>query len=110
VTELDLRVSTLAAVFAPERAPALLSRLSSPGAPGAALHAERLTGLPRRERLRALAAALAPDAAAVRAAAEDAACRERPRVAMLLTALGGDVAVTGVPGFMLRICRERIGR
>jgi hypothetical protein len=110
VTELDLRVSTLAAVFAPERASALLSRLSSPGAPGAGLHAERLAGLPRRERLRALAAALATDAAAVRAAADDAACHERPKVAMLLKALGGDVVVTGVSGFVLRICRERFGR
>jgi len=106
----DRRLATLAAVFAPERAAALLERLGTPGAGEASAHAARLAAAPRPERLQALSRALAADSA-VRARAEAAARLERTRVASLIRALASGTAALDAPSpFVLRLCRERLGR
>jgi hypothetical protein len=105
VTDADRSVATLAAVFAPARAPALLGRLGAPGAAGAIAHAVRLASAPRGERLRSLAAALvAGSAAAGRARA--VAALERERIAAVVRAPPG-AARDGVSPVLLRLCRER---
>jgi hypothetical protein len=109
VNEHDRRVATLAALFAPERAPSLLARLAPPADVEAPAHAARLAGGSRRDRLEALAATLAVDAAAVRIRAEGAASTERARVATILRALGTGGAAPAAAPLVLRLCRERIG-
>jgi hypothetical protein len=109
VTEADLRVATLAALFAPASAAALLGRIGA-SASSAVAHASRLAGAPRRVRLDALAAALRADLPACHAAAEAAARLERPRVAALLVALASGAPTPGAAPPLLRLCRERLGR
>lgn len=110
MTDADLRVATLAALFAPASAAALLGRLGGPGAACAVDHAARLALAPRRVRLDALAAALFADAPAARAAAEATSRLERPRVAALLRALASGAPTPEVAPALLRLCRERLGR
>lgn len=110
MTEADRRVASLAAVFAPERAPGLVARLSGAAASEAVRHAERLSAAPREERLRSLSAALAFRADP--AHAEAAAALERPAVAAVLRALLADrsAADPGASPLLVRLCRERLGR
>jgi hypothetical protein len=101
-------VAALAAVFAPERAGALLARMAEPDA------ADSLRGAaadaPRRDRLRTLAGALASDPAECRARAEAAARTERPRVAALIRSFAAAGAGDGASPALVRLCREAIGR
>jgi hypothetical protein len=106
----DRRLSALAALFAPARAPALLARAGGPGAARGVEHAARLASASRRERLAALATAIAVDAGAVRTRAEAAAGLERPRVGALLRALASGAPGTGASAPLVRLCRERMGR
>jgi hypothetical protein len=107
VATADRRLAALAAALAGDRAPALLSRLATPGTAAAAALAARLAAAPRAERLRALSAELAVDPREVRARAEAAAADERAAVARLLTAL--PVAGTGrAAPLLVRLCRERV--
>lgn len=110
MTEADLRVATLAALFAPASAASLLGRIGGAGATSAVAHASQLAGAPRRVRLDALAAALLADRPACHAAAEAAARLERPRVAALLLALAAGTPTPEVAPALLRLCRERLGR
>jgi hypothetical protein len=103
-------VAALAAVFAPERAGALLARMSEPDAADSLLGAAALSAAPRRDRLRALAGALASDPAECRARAEAAARAERPRVAALLRSVAAGGAGDGASPALVRLCREAIGR
>lgn len=104
------RIAALAAVFVPARAGALLARMSEPDAADAAEGAVALSSAPRRDRLRALAAALGTDPRERLARAEAAAGRERARVATLLRAVAGGAPVGGVSPVLVRLCREAIGR
>jgi hypothetical protein len=105
------RIAVLAALFAPERAGALLARLGAAEAPDAAAHAARLASAPRRDRLRALALALAVEPESASARAEAAASAERPRLAALLRCLAaGFPPAPAVSAAIVRVCRERIGR
>ncbi len=110
MTDADRRVASFAAVFAQERAPALVARLSGSGAPDAVRHAARLAAAPREERLRSLSGALAfgLDAARVEAAA----ALERPALASILRALGGGehAGDTCASPVLVRLCRERLYR
>lgn len=111
MTEEDHAVATLAAALAPASAAALLARLASADASEIAARAGRLAVLPRRERLAALALAIASAAGvppASRAAA--AAARERPPVAALLGTLARGRAPAGASPLLVRLCRERLGR
>lgn len=110
MTSHERRLAALAAVFAPGRAEALLRRSAGPASAEAIAFAVGLAAAPRRERLEALARALAPDGAGVRAQAHRVAQLERPRVAALLRALGeGESPGEALP-LLVRLCRERIGR
>ncbi len=110
MTEDDRRVASLAAAFAPDRAPALVARLSGAVSRDVVSHAARLAAARREERLRSLseALALAPDPARV----ESAAALERPAVAAVLRALSADgwTGGTGASPVLVRLCRERLGR
>lgn len=111
MTEADRTVATLAAVFASDRAAAMLARLAIPVAAEASTHAARLAASSRRERLEALSAVLAPDPAAVRARVDAVAPLERSRVASLMRALAVGPWATGAASpLVLRLCRERMGR
>ena len=103
-------VAALAAVFAPARAGALLARLAEPDAADALDGAAGLAAAPRRERLRALAGALASDPAERRTHAEAAAAAEQPRIAALLRALAAGGPTEGASPALLRLCREAIDR
>lgn len=104
------RVAALAAVFAPSRAGALLRRVAEPDAADAIAGAAAVVRAARRERLRALAGALASDPAEDRARAEVAAAAERPRTAALVRALArGEPSPAASPA-LVRLCREAIGR
>jgi hypothetical protein len=107
VTALERRVATLAAVFTPGRAAAMLTRLDGAGA--AAAHALQLSAMPRRERLEALSAALTRDRAEVRARADATASLERTLIAGVVRALADGRACEGASRLVLRLCRERIG-
>lgn len=103
------RLVALAALFAPDRAAAILARLAGPDAADAAGRAARLAAAPRRERLHALAAAIGDRRDALRAQALAAAGLERPRVAAALRRIAG--GASDVPSPVLRrLCRERIDR
>lgn len=102
-------LAALAALFAPERAAALLAREGGPGAMRSVEQAGRLVAAPRREKLAALAAAVAKDSRALRARAEAFAALERPRVAAIARDLAAGGARQGAAA-LLRLCRERIGR
>lgn len=107
----DRRVATLAAVFAPAAASSLLARYAGEGGAELVAHAARLVSAPRAERLRALAAALTPDAGLALAAAEEAAPGERPRVAAVLRSVASGAApAANASPVLLRLCRERIAR
>jgi hypothetical protein len=108
VTPADRRLATLAAAWAGARAGPLLARLASPGVAEIAAFAVRLAGASRPERLRALAAELAPDPRVLRARAEAAAAQERAAVARLLAAIpaGGARARGAAPH--VRLCREAV--
>jgi len=113
VSERDRLLASMAALFAPERASAMLARLAAPGARAASAHAASLATLPRRERLQglsaALAAVLAPDATAVRS--EAVASLERSRISGIVRAVAGaSVAPGAVSPIVLRLVRERLGR
>jgi hypothetical protein len=110
MTDRARRVTALAAVFAPARAGALLGRLVEADAPDACAGAAALAGAPRRDRLRALAGALAADPSDVVERADAAAAAERPRVAALLRSLASPGAATGASPALVRLCREVIGR
>jgi len=88
VTAADRRLAALAAAWAGARA------------------AGRLAAAPRHERLRTLAAEIAPDPRVVRARAEAAASQERAAVARLLAAVPcGAGRGRGAPP-LVRLCRE----
>ncbi len=110
MTDDDRRLASLAAAFAPERAPALVARLSGAVSRDVVSHAARLAAARREERLRSLSEALAfaYDPAHVEAAA----AQERPLVAAILRALsaGDCTAGTGASPVLVRLCRERLGR
>lgn len=106
----ERRLASLAGLFAPDRAGALLGRVRGAGAAETIEHAERLAAAPRRERLQALAAAMTSDVRSARARAEDAAMLERPRIAALLRALAAGESSRSAAPVLVRICRERIGR
>jgi hypothetical protein len=103
VTSGDRRLAALAAALAPADAPRIISRGRSPAC---AAETARLAALPRTDRLAALAAALAvPAAAADRHGSQRA---ERPRIASLLSDVGGGrTARPGVSPLLLRVIRER---
>ncbi|MFT3914382.1 MAG: hypothetical protein QM704_09765 [Anaeromyxobacteraceae bacterium] len=101
------RLCALAALFAPERAGALVSRLAA-GAQGAAEEARWLVGAARRERLRALSEALELSRPAGRTAAEVGA-GERARVRELLGAIELGTPVAGAHPVLVRVCAERLG-
>jgi hypothetical protein len=109
VIEEDRSVATLAALFAPDRAPSLLARLAPPADIDAASYAVRLAGVSRKDRLEALAVVLSVDAAALRARAETAASTEKARLATILRALGVGGTAPAAAALVLRLCRERIG-
>jgi hypothetical protein len=81
VSGADRRLAALAAALLPDRGPALLTR--SCAVPAALEEAARLAALPRSERLRALAAALA----AAEPPAGPSPDPERPRVAAVVRAV-----------------------
>lgn len=102
------RLVALAALFAPERAAALLGRLAGPDGSRAAARAALLSAAPRRERLHALAAALGGRGDR-RARAAAAAGVERPRVAAMLRRVGEDPSTGAERSPLLgRLCRERV--
>lgn len=105
----ERRLATLAALFAPSRAAALLARDAAAGAVRAVEHAARLAEAPRQERLNALAAAAETDAGAIRSSASVAAALERPRIAVLLRDLA-EGKTPSASSALVRLCRERIGR
>jgi hypothetical protein len=82
VTPADRKLAALLAAFAPSRAGALASRLRAGSAAELVLLAERLAAAGRRERLAAVAAALAPARPA--AGEPRSAAGERPRIGSLL--------------------------
>jgi len=101
------RLCALAALFAPERAGALVGRLAG-ATPDGAREAGRLVASARRERLRALAEALTlalpgPDAEALAAS-------ERPAVAAVLRAVAAGLPAGVASPALVRLCRERLGR
>ncbi|WP_242346461.1 hypothetical protein [Anaeromyxobacter terrae] len=102
----DRLLASLAAAFAPERAPALLARLGSADIREVRAHAERLAPGSRAERLAALAAALA---AAYRGAPVPPNPSERPRIAEILRAVRRGLPAPAVAPALSRICRERLG-
>jgi len=105
VTGSARRLCALAALFAPERAPSLVSRLAG-ATPEAAREAERLVASARRERLRALGEALAlagPDAGMF-------AARESAPVAMVMRAVASGLPAGDASPVLVRLCRERLGR
>lgn len=105
------RVAALAAVFAPSTAGALLARMADPDAADALAGAGALASASRRDRLRALAGALAADPELGRARADGAVASERPRVAALLRAVAaGEPSPPGASPVLVRLCREAIGR
>jgi len=106
----ERRLAVLAALFAASRAAALLARAGRAGAAGAVAQATHLAALPRRERLHALADAMAVDAQAAGARAEAAALLERAGVAEILRGLATGSAPPGASTALVRLCRERIGR
>ncbi len=101
------RLCALAALFAPERAGALVSRIAG-GTRGAEEQARRLVGAGRRERLRALAEALELSRPSARMAAEVGA-GERARVKEVLEAIELGTPVGGVHRAIVRVCVERLG-
>lgn len=110
MSDTDVTVATLAALFVPGTAGTLLARRAGGEAAAAVRHASQLAGAPRRVRLDALTAALSSSPSAPRAAAEAAARAERPRVAALLRALAEGVPSPELHPALLRLCRERLGR
>jgi hypothetical protein len=110
VTSRSRRIAALAAVFAPARAGALLARLSDADAADAIDGAAALSASSRRDRLRALAGALAVDPGERRARAEAAAACERAAVAALLRAVAAGAPPAGASPALVRLCRETIGR
>jgi hypothetical protein len=104
VTPAGRRLAALAALFAPERPGALLAGLGEPEAGDTARRAEALAARSRRERLAALAEALAPGAADGAVPSGGAPGRERPRVAEILRRVRSGIAV--VPGPLRRLCIE----
>ncbi len=104
------QVAALAAVFSPANAGALLARMAERDAAVALDGDAALSAAPRRDRLRALAGALASDPAECRARAEAAAAVERPRVAALMRALAAGGPADAASPALLRLCREAIGR
>ncbi|WP_041448107.1 hypothetical protein [Anaeromyxobacter sp. Fw109-5] len=104
----DRLLACLAAAMAPQRAPALLSRLGSAGAGAALAHGGRLALTGRGDRLAALAAALASAHAA--APARPSPTAERASVTGVLLALRGGLAPpAAVSPVLARLCRERLG-
>lgn len=110
MTARDGKLAALAAAFARERAPALLSRLAGAGAVAAVEAAGRFAAAPRERRLAALAAAMSGPADGTQGAADAAAALERPRVAAVLRALGAGALLPGASPSLVRLCRERMGR
>jgi len=104
VSPANRRLCALAALFAPERAGALLGRLGE-GAPEAVREAVRLVAAARRERLQALGEVLDLGADPCRDAAE-----ERPRVAEVLRATRAGAPVGAASAVLVRLCREQAGR
>lgn len=103
----DRRVAALAALFARDRASALAARLPAAIAAEAVHEAARLAAAPRRERLDALGAAVAPPPDAGRNGT--AARLERPAIARVLRAIADGIPETRSP-LLVRLCRERLGR
>jgi hypothetical protein len=104
------RLAALAALFAPDRAVALLTLVAGPEAAELANGAAALLVLERDARLRALESALAgPAPADRRARAAALAAAERPAIAAALLAAGGAAALAGpVAPLLARRIRERL--
>lgn len=107
MTAAERRLAATAACLAGARGASLLAR-----GPATAAQAEasRLAGLPRGERLHALAAVLgwtSPEALGARA--REVAGRERPRTAALISRLGqGGAPGPGISPALVRLVRERL--
>jgi len=97
------RLCALAALFTPERAAALLSRLAD-SAPAAEREAARLVTAARRERLLALGEVLALGSGDP----ADPAGEERPRVAEVLRAVRTGAPAGGAAPALARLCLERL--
>jgi hypothetical protein len=102
----DRRLAALAALFAPDRARALLARLDDSGGSALLAAAEALAHAPRRDRLAALGAAI--PAPARDDAWRDLLSRERGRVAVVLAAVAEQAGATQAPTVLLRLCIERL--
>jgi hypothetical protein len=105
VTPADLRLASLAAVFARDLSSELLERWAEPPAPETAKRARNLAAASRRERLVALSTSLATGRPrADRAAAIDGLRREQPRVAEALRSSPG----LPLHPALARLLRERL--
>ena len=103
----DRMIAALAAIFAPDRASALAARLPAAVAADVSREAARLAAAARRERLDALAAAMAAPADPGRVST--AVRLERPSVSRVLRAVADGAGDAAAP-LLVRLCRERIGR
>lgn len=103
----DRHLAALAALFAPDRAGALLARLATADGAGACAAAEALARAPRRDRLAALEGLV--DRAVVEGRG---AAAERPRVAEVIRAVARGAADEardgGAAPLVLRLCLERV--
>jgi len=107
VTPADRRLAALVAAFAPTRAPSLLARLGSSSAADVVQQVERLVASPRRERLAALAGALAAERPAS-SRGPLVARAERPATAAICKALGEGTACGAAAPALIRLCRQRV--
>jgi hypothetical protein len=105
VTPAARRLCAIAALFAPERASALLGRLGE-GAPEAAREAVRLVAAARRERLAALGEVLSLAMEEPGAEGRGGPYPERPRVAELLAAVRAGAPAGGAAPALVRLCLE----
>jgi hypothetical protein len=106
MTPADRRLAALVALFAADRARALLARLDDPGGRELLTAAEALALAPRRDRLAALGAAIS--APARDASSRDLVSRERGRVAAVLAAVGDRAGAAQASPVLLRLCIERL--
>jgi hypothetical protein len=102
----DRRLAALTALFAADRARALLARLDDPGGPELAAAAETLAAAPRRDRLAALGAALG------RPVRDDGwrevLTHERGPVAAVLAGIADRAGAPGASPVLVRLCLERL--
>jgi hypothetical protein len=107
VTDADRVLAALVAAFRPAAAGTLLARLAGADAPDVAREARRLAGRTRRERLAALAGALAAVAASSRPA--PAAGRERAAIVEAFERLRRGASAPEVAPALVRLWLQRGG-